>query len=186
VRNITRGCPACGQRVVSPRVLGRTVVNRPGMPDFSPKRVLVPTRSGFPPHTAVPGAMAGPGYSPFVRIEGTNIVYNAPIIAVGNGPFDVREHMNTHDRLLGIDLQPRTADVLMVEGFSNAKRILYLSFESSDPATAVIERATFAPGLALSPFPNGDLRRDSARAAIFTFTNAQVAPRARPAKASIT
>jgi hypothetical protein len=161
-------------------VLGRTVINRPGMPDFSPKRILFPTRGGFPPIAAEPGARARPGYSPLVRIHGTNIVYNTPIIAVGNGPFDVREHVNTHDRLLGIDLQRRTADLLMVEGFSNAKRILYLSFESSDPITAVIERATFAPALGLSPFPNGDLRRDSARAAIFTFRNGQVAPKSPP------
>jgi len=36
--------------------------------------------------------VAGPGYSPFIRIDGSSVVYNAPIVATGDGPFDVVHH----------------------------------------------------------------------------------------------
>ncbi len=51
-----------------------------------------------------PGAVAGPGYSPFIRFEGSSVVYSAPIVAVGDGPFDVTHHTNTGDRVLGVHL----------------------------------------------------------------------------------
>jgi hypothetical protein len=39
---ISRDCPGCLQTVRSARVLGRTTIKRPGAPDFSPDRVLIP------------------------------------------------------------------------------------------------------------------------------------------------
>jgi hypothetical protein len=114
-----------------------------------------------------------------VRVDGTDIVFNAPIVAIGDGPFDVTAHTNTHDRLLGIDTEKMTADLLFVRGFSNGRAIAYLSFDSSDAFTAAIERSTFTPALADLQFQNGgdgpgrDDRADSARASIFTFVNAQ-------------
>jgi hypothetical protein len=67
-----------------------------------------------------------------------------------------------------------TTDHLYVRGFSNGEPILYLSFESSDAFTAMIERSTFVPALADLQFPNGGGRPFSARASIFTFANARV------------
>jgi hypothetical protein len=32
------------------------------------------------------------------------VVYNAPIVATGDGPFDVTHHTNTEDRVLGIHI----------------------------------------------------------------------------------
>src|SRR6202011_4263457 len=73
-------------------------------PDFSPTRTLVPGPNGFPPASFSPGGVAGPGYSPFIRIEGSSPVYNAPIVATGEGPFDVTTHTNTAVRVLGIHI----------------------------------------------------------------------------------
>jgi len=172
--NISLGCPACAQTVKSSNpVLGEAPVEFEGAPDFSPKRTVVPGPTSFPPQSFTVGAMGGANYSPFVTVQGTGVVYNAPIVATGDGPFDVTTHENTHDRTLAIDTEKMTTDHLFIRGFSNGQPILYLSFESSDAFTAVIERSTFVPALADSPFQNGGGDPDSARASIFTFVNAK-------------
>jgi hypothetical protein len=108
--NIAIGCPECVQTVTldSPSAtankFGPAVVHFQGEPDFSPTRTLVPGPNGFPPASFSPGGVAGPGYSPFIRIEGSSAVYNAPIVATGEGPFDVTTHTNTADRVLGIHI----------------------------------------------------------------------------------
>ena len=181
--NATRDCPACVQEVLTDDpVLGQAAVQFQGVPDFSLTRTLTPAPkpATFPPLSFTVGAQAGAGYSPYVRVDGTDIVFNAPIVAIGDGPFDVTTHTNTHDRLLGIDTEKMTADLLFVRGFANGRAIAYLSFDSSDAFTATIERSTFTPALADLQFQNGgdgpgrDDRADSARASIFTFVNAQV------------
>ncbi len=163
-------------------VLGQAPVQFQGVPDFSLTRTLTPAPkpATFPPLSFTVGAQAGAGYSPYVRVDGTDIVFNAPIVAIGDGPFDVTTHTNTHDRVLGIDTQKMTVDLLFVRGFANGRAIAYLSFDSSDAFTATVERSTFTPALADLQFQNGgdgpgrDDRADSARASIFTFVNAQV------------
>ena len=89
--NIAIGCPDCIQvvNIASPtpdeNKFGPAVVHFQGAPDFSPTRKLVPGPNGFPPASFQPGAVAGPGYSPFIRIAGSEVVYNAPIV----GPVTV-------------------------------------------------------------------------------------------------
>ena len=39
-----------------------------------------------------PAPWPAPGYSPFIRIAGSQTVYSAPIVATGDGPFDVVHH----------------------------------------------------------------------------------------------
>jgi hypothetical protein len=172
--NIAQNCPACAQTVkTSDPVLGRAPVGFEGAPDFSPERTAVPGPRAFPPQSFTVGATGGPNYSPFVTVQGTGVVFNAPIVATGDGPFDVTTHENTHDRTLAIDTQKMTTDHLFIRGFSNGEPILYLSFESSDAFTAVVERSTFVPALTDAPFQNGGGEADSARASIFTFVNAK-------------
>ena len=173
--NATRECPACVQEVRSRRgLLGSAPVRFQGAPDFRPMRTLTPGSSKpFPPRSFTAGAVARAGYSPYVRVKGHRTVFNAPIVATGNGPFDITTHTNTHDRTLGIDTRRMTTDHLFVRGFANGKSILYLSFESSDAFTATVERSTFVPGLVDLAFANGGGRLDSGRASIFTFVNAK-------------
>src|SRR6266852_6379273 len=73
--NIAISCAACVQTVTldSPtpdaNKFGPAVVHFQGAPDFTPTRTLVPGPNGFPPASFSPGAVAGPGYSPFIRID---------------------------------------------------------------------------------------------------------------------
>ena len=187
--NIAIGCPDCVQAVTidSPtpdqNKFGPATVNFQGEPDFSPTRTLVPGPNGFPPASFSPGAVAGPGYSPFIRIAGSDVVYNAPIVATGDGPFDVTTHTNTADRVLGIHIaQPpfpsgqfldSWVDLLVVKGFDAGQPILYLSTEADDPLASVLERATYVPALAKAAYNGGDDFLGSARERLFGFINGQ-------------
>src|SRR5467141_4155797 len=186
--NIGISCAACVQTVTqdSPTAdankFGPAIVHFQGEPDFTPTRTLVPGPNGFPPASFSPGGVAGPGYSPFIRIEGSPVVYNAPIVATGDGPFDVTTHTNTGDRVLGIHIAPPPppgqfldswVDLLLVKGFDAGQPILYLSTEAGDPLAAVLERSTYVPALANAAYNGGDDFLGSARERLFGFVNGQ-------------
>src|SRR6266700_3042800 len=187
--NIGIGCPACVQTVTldSPtpaqNPFGQALVHFKGAPDFSPTRIAVPGPNGFPLAKFQPGAVAGPGYSPFIQIAGSPIVYNAPIVATGDGPFDVVHHTNTGDRVLGIHIAPATspsgqflesyADLLFVKGFDAGQPIVYLSTDAGQPLTAVLERSTYVPALDKAAYNGGDDFLGSARERLFGFINGQ-------------
>ena len=122
-----------------------------GAPDFSATRTYDASTDGFPPKHATPGGVGDALYSPFVRIDGIAGVLNAPIIATGNGPFDVTTHTNTEDRVLAIDPKRKTVTLLLVKGFHDGKWVGYLSTDASDPVAASVERATYVPRLAKAP-----------------------------------
>jgi hypothetical protein len=186
--NIAIGCPSCVQTVTieSPTPaqnrFGQAVVDFQGAPDFSPSRVLVPGPNGFPPTQFQPGAVAGQGYSPFIQIAGSSVMYNAPIVATGDGPFDVVHHTNTADRALGIHIAPPSppgqfleswVDMLFVKGFDAGQPILYLSTEAGDALAATLERATYVPALANAAYNGGDDFLGSSRERLFGFLNGQ-------------
>jgi hypothetical protein len=187
--NIGIGCPACVQMVTltnptpTQNPFGPAVVNFQGAPDFSPTRIAVPGPNGFPLAKFQPGAVAGPGYSPFIRFAGSDVVYNAPIVATGNGPFDVVHHTNTADRVLGMHLanpystpgqfQESWVDMLFVKGFDAGQPIVYLSTDAGQPLTAVLERSTYVPALNNAAFNGGDDFLGSARERLFGFINGQ-------------
>jgi hypothetical protein len=187
--NIAIGCPECVQTVTldSPTAdqnkFGPATVHFQGEPDFTPTRTLVPGPNGFPPASFSPGAVAGPGYSPFIRIAGSSVVYNAPIVATGDGPFDVTTHTNTSDRVLGVHIAQAPfpsgqfleswVDLLVVKGFDAGQPILYLSTEADDPLASVLERATYTPVLAKAAYNGGDDFLGSSRERLFGFINGQ-------------
>jgi len=187
--NIGIGCPACVQTVTldSPtpaqNPFGQALVHFKGAPGFSPTRIAVPGPNGFPLAKFQPGAVAGPGYSPFIQIAGSPVVYNAPIVATGDGPFDVVHHTNTGDRVLGIHIAPPTSppgqfleswvDMLFVKGFDAGQPILYLSTDAGQPLTAVLERSTYVPALDKAAYNGGDDFLGSARERLFGFVNGQ-------------
>src|SRR5437899_919658 len=186
--NIGVGCPACVQTVTidspSPAQnhFGPALVHFQGAPDFSPSRIAVPGPAGFPLKSFQPGSVAGPGYSPFIRIAGSNVVYNAPIIAAGEGPFDVVHHTNTEDRVLGVHVAAPSppgqflqsyADLLFVKGFDAGQPIVYLSTDAGQPLTAVLERSTYVPALNEAAYNGGDDFLGSARERLFGFINGQ-------------
>ncbi|HEX8431433.1 MAG TPA: hypothetical protein VF625_09105 [Longimicrobium sp.] len=168
-------CPSCIQTVTSSDPIpGRALVQFAGSVDFSPQRILTPNPvGGFPPLAAQPGAVAMMGYSDLVRVRGSNIVFNTPIVATGNGPYDVTTHSNTHDRLLRIDTVGMTADLLIVRAFAGGKDIMYFTFSASSGVAATLERNTFVPVLSNIPFANDDENPLSARVALWAFVNGQ-------------
>jgi hypothetical protein len=191
LNNMAVGCPACVQHVTltnptpAQNPFGPAVVNFQGAPDFSPTRIATPGPNGFPLAKFQPGAVAGPGYSPFIQINGSSVVYNAPIVATGNGPFGVVTHTNTADRVLGIHIAPAPdqapsgqfpeswVDMLFVKGFDTGQPIVYLSTDAGQPLTAVLERSTYVPALNDVSFNGGDDFLGSARERLFGFINGQ-------------
>ncbi len=186
--NIAIGDPAAVQTVTldspSPAQnhFGPAVVHFQGAPDFSPTRIAEPGPTGFPLKNFQPGSVAGPGYSPFIKIAGSNVVYNAPIIAAGEGPFDVVHHTNTEDRVLGVHVAPPSppgqflqsyADLLFVKGFDAGQPIVYLSTDAGQPLTSVLERSTYVPALNEAAYNGGDDFLGSARERLFGFINGQ-------------
>ena len=177
VQTVTLGSPTPQQNPFGP-----AVVNFAGAPDFSPTRIATPGPDGFPLAKFQPGSVAGPGYSPFIKIAGSDVVYNAPIVATGNGPFDVTHHTNTEDRVLGIHIAGPSkpgqfaeswADLLFVKGFDAGQPIVYLSTDAGQPLTAVLERSTYVPALNNASFNGGDDFLGSARERLFGFVNGQ-------------
>src|SRR5262249_9346216 len=78
--NVAIGDPAAGEPLTLPspapaqNPFGPGVVRFAGAPDFSPARVAAPGPGGFPLAKFAPGAVAGRGYSPFIRIAGSSVV----------------------------------------------------------------------------------------------------------------
>jgi hypothetical protein len=186
--NIGIGCPDCVQTVTldspspSENRFGQAVVDFAGAPDFSPTRIAEPGPNGFPLASFQPGAVAGPGYSPFIRIAGSPTVYSAPIVATGDGPFDVVHHTNTGDRVLGVHVAGPSApgqyaeswvDLLFVKGFDAGRPIVYISTDAGQPLTAVLERSTYVPALDAAAYNGGDDFLGSARERLFGFVNGQ-------------
>jgi hypothetical protein len=161
---------------------GQALVNFQGAPDFSPTRIAEPGPNGFPLAKFQPGAVAGPGYSPFIRIAGSPTVYSAPIVATGDGPFDVVHHTDTGDRVLGIHIAGPSApgqyaeswvDLLFVKGFDAGQPIVYISTDAGQPLTSVLERSTYVPALDKAAYNGGDDFLGSARERLFGFVNGQ-------------
>ncbi|MEU4195431.1 hypothetical protein AB0E69_26255 [Kribbella sp. NPDC026611] len=185
--NASIGCATCVQDVTlsggKDNVFGEATVHFAGIPDFGPTRVLTAGPTGFPPAKVAAGAVGDAKYSPFIRIAGSQTVYNAPIVAVGNGPFDVEHHTNTADRVLAVhpaakntkpaEFHGASVDLLLVRGFDSGKPILYISTDASDEAAAVLERSTYVPALNATAFAGGDDFLGSVRERIFPFVNGQ-------------
>src|SRR5574338_176049 len=161
---------------------GQATVEFQGAPDFSPTRIAQPGPTGFPLAKFQPGAVAGPGYSPFIRIAGSPTVYSAPIVATGEGPFDVVHHTNTGDRVLGVHIAGPSApgryaeswvDLLFVKGFDAGQPIVYISTDAGQPLTSVLERSTYVPALDNAAYHGGDDFLGSARERLFGFVNGQ-------------
>jgi hypothetical protein len=110
------------------------------------------------------------------------VVYNAPIVATGDGPFDVVHHTNTGDRVLNVHIAPPApqgqyvdnyVDMLFVKGFDAGQPILYLSTDAGQPLTSVLERSTYVPALDQAAYNGGDDFLGSARERLFGFINGQ-------------
>ena len=127
-----------------------------GSVDFSPEHKVVPGEgeNAFPPAEAQPGSVGNEDYSPLVRVQNAgDQVYNAPVIAQGVGAEQLEmegdevDHSVVHDKVVAISAEEGTVTLDLTNGFSFARPVLYLSFDSNDPVAAALEGSTLAPGL---------------------------------------
>ena len=163
------------QRVMSGNpLLGRDMVTFAGVPDFRPTRLLLAGPKGFPPARFAPGSHGDARYNDLVRIGDSAVVFNAPVIATGTGPFDVTTHSNTHDRVLRIDTGGMNVDLQFVRAFSHGQLIIYHSMAASDPLGAALDqRGTFNPKMGKIPVSDTRTADRGARSSIFAFVNGQ-------------
>jgi len=145
-----------------------------GAVDFRPARVVVPGRApnAFPPRVGRPGSVGDANYTPYVQIVNApgSPIYNAPVVAYDvsaeqldfceedDGPVDYRL---VHDRVVNICPEAEsngagTVTLQMTTIFSFAKPSSYISMEASDPVTAALDNATFAPAIGDLPVGRDD------------------------------
>jgi hypothetical protein len=137
------------------------VVYFPATVNFAHHRVLVPSKTGFPPLQAAPPAVGDPGYSPLIQLpDGT--VEDAPQVANSTGQGAKVVKLDTHHRKL---------EYTETEGFYEGKHVHYASFDASIAVAAAIENVTYAPALQNVPSVGSEDMNKSARETLAAFIN---------------
>jgi hypothetical protein len=131
-----------------------------GTVDFSPKLRLEPSKDGFPPNVAKPGAVGDARYSPLVTTDGETVI-NASQVANDSG---------MHDSAVELDLDAMEVTMAALPGFVDGSDNLYLRTEGSIELVAAAESSTYAPNLSEAPGLASDAE-DSARSAIIPIVN---------------
>jgi hypothetical protein len=128
-----------------------------GTVDFRPQRSATPgdAPNFFPPKQFQPGSVGDRDYSPLVKIVNAGgHIYNAPTVAFNVTADQLNQFCNgnpdyrlVHDKVVKICPREKTVTILLTNGFSFGKPVLYLSTDASNPLPATLEAATYAPGL---------------------------------------
>ncbi len=131
--------------------------------DFTPEHIVVAGPNGFPPDTFQAGSKGDTtgNYTPLIT-TGNGVVLNAPQVANATG---------LHDKVVSIDFAGRRVSLRMTNGFYHDNRILYISFDASNPLAAALESATFAPNLDAAPGLGSNDKETSARSSIIPIVN---------------
>jgi hypothetical protein len=160
-----------------------TLVFDRGAVDFTPERRL--EGDAFPPSAAEPGSVGDDFYTPLVKLTNAGgFIYNAPVLAYGTSAEELSafcegdpDYSRVHDKVLSICPEEQgggttggTVTLRQTLGFSFARPVVYLSFESNDPAAATLEAATHAPRLGRLGLGRDDAAF-SAVERLFAFTN---------------
>jgi hypothetical protein len=132
-----------------------------GTVDFSQTPKVVPSKEGFPPTVAKPGAVGDAKYSPLVT-TGDGTVIDAPQVAnstgVGNG-------------VVAIDYKAKTVTLKLLDGFVGGAHNYYVRTDGSIPLLAAIESSTYAPNLNAAPGLGSNSPKTSARSGIVPVIN---------------
>ena len=151
---------ALGTKAVQRATVRKGTLSFPGTVDFSPKRVVVPSSTGFPPTTAVPGAVGDKRYSPLVTTDG-KIVLDAPQVANATG---------RSDSVTKLDIAHQRVTLKLLRGWFNGTSVLYVRTDASAELVAALEGSTYAPNLDAAP-GLGSNATNSARSAIIPVIN---------------
>jgi hypothetical protein len=131
-----------------------------GTVDFAPELKVEPSKDGFPPDVAKPGAVGDNEYSPLVTTDGETVI-NASQVANDSG---------MHDSVVDIDIDAMEVTLATLPGFVGGAQNHYLRTDASIELVAAAEASTYAPNLAEAPGLASDAE-DSARSAIIPIVN---------------
>lgn len=168
--------PAAAVRTAT--MVGGTLVFDNGTVDFTPERRVVPGPAphAFPPAEAAPGSIGDAGYSPLVRVRGSNAVLNATVVAFGVAAAEIEfpdgnvDHTKVIDRAVSISPARRTVTFAMSPAAAAGRAVLFVSLDSNSPVVSALEATTYAPRLSALPVGTGN-RPDSAVSANYIVTN---------------
>ncbi|MBA3842987.1 MAG: hypothetical protein H0X39_10280 [Actinobacteria bacterium] len=132
---------ALGTGAVEKAHLAGSTVVFPGTVNFAPKRVVVPSATGFPPTKFAPGAVGDQSYSPLVT-TGDGVVLDAPQVKNATGQSDT---------VVSIDTSRRQVTLKLLRGFFNGTSVLYLRTDGSGTLVTALEASTYAPNLGKAP-----------------------------------
>lgn len=153
--------------VQSVKVTG-SVTKFAGTVNFAAKRVVVPSKTGFPPTKAAPGAIGDKNYSPLVSSDG-KIVLDAPQVANATG---------RSDSVTKLDIAHKHVTLKLLRGWFAGTPVLYLRTDGSAGLVTALEGSTLAPRLNAAPGLGSDAP-SSARSAIIPVVNGAQAGVAR-------
>ncbi len=151
---------ALGTRAVQHATLRNSSIVFPGTVSFTPKRVVVPSATGFPPTKVVPGAVGDKRYSPLVTTD-DSIVLDAPQVANATG---------RSDSVTNLDVAHKRVTLKLLRGWFDGASVLYVRTDASAQLVAALEGSTYAPNLTAAPGLGSDAS-SSARSAIIPVIN---------------
>jgi hypothetical protein len=151
---------ALGTKAVQKATLQGGVLKFAGTVNFAPKRVVVPSKTGFPPTKVAAGAVGDKNYSPLVTTDGTTVL-DAPQVANSTGQSDT---------VTNLDLAHNQVTLKLLRGWFNGTPVLYVRTDASAVLVAALEASTYAPNLSAAPGLGSDAST-SARSAIVPVIN---------------
>jgi hypothetical protein len=149
-----------GTKAVQKVSISGGVTRFAGTVNFAPKRVVVPSKTGFPPTKAVPGAVGDKNYSPLITADG-HVVLDAPQVANATGQSDT---------VTNLDVAHRRVTLKLLRGWFAGTPILYVRTDGSAALVTALEASTLAPNLNSAP-GLGSNAASSARSAIIPVVN---------------
>jgi hypothetical protein len=149
-----------GTKAVQKATLKSGTVVFPATVNFAPKRVVVPSKTGFPPNKVAAGAVGDVGYSPLVTTDGHTVI-DAPQVANSTGQSDT---------VTNLDVAHNRVTLKLLRGWYDGTPVLYVRTDASAVLVAALEASTYAPNLNSAPGLGSDAST-SARSAIIPVIN---------------
>jgi hypothetical protein len=146
---------ALGTKAVQKATLQGGTIKFAGTVNFAPKRVVVASKTGFPPTKVAAGAVGDKNYSPLVTTDGKTVL-DAPQVANASGQSDT---------VTNLDAAHNRVTLKLLRGWFNGTPVLYVRTDASAVLVAALEDSTYAPNLNSAPGLGSDAT-SSARSAI--------------------
>jgi hypothetical protein len=151
---------ALGTKAVQKATLKGDAMVFAGTVNFAPKRIVVPSKTGFPPTKAAAGAVGDKSYSPLVTTDG-KVVLDAPQVANSTGQSDT---------VTNLDIAHNQVTLKLLRGWFKGTPVLYVRTDASVMLVGALEGSTYAPNLSTAPGLGSDTST-SARSAIIPVIN---------------